>query len=37
MYAINVKNKPCFLVPNGMPIDSAIFLAREELGSKNLS
>ncbi len=32
MYATNVKNKPHFLVPNGMLVVSAIFLIGEELG-----
>jgi hypothetical protein len=34
VYAINVKIKPCFQVLNGMPMINAIFLARENLGSK---
>ncbi len=34
VYVINVKNKPCFPVPNGMPMVNAIFLARENLESK---
>jgi len=32
MYATNVKNKPRFLVLNGMLVVSAIFLIGEELG-----
>ncbi len=34
MYAINVKNKPCFSLLNGMPVVSAIFPGGEDLGSK---
>jgi hypothetical protein len=34
MYAINVKNKPCFLVLDGMPKVSAIFHVGEDLGSQ---
>jgi len=34
VYAINVKNKPCFLVPDVMPMVSAIFHAREKFKSK---
>jgi hypothetical protein len=32
LYAIN--NKPYFLVLDGMPMISAIFLVRKDLGSK---
>jgi hypothetical protein len=31
VYALNVKNKPYFIVPNGMPMVNAIFLAKEDL------
>jgi hypothetical protein len=34
MYVINVKNKPYFLALDGMPMVSAIFHVREDLGSK---
>jgi hypothetical protein len=34
VYAINVKNKPCFSVPNGMLVVNAIFLVGEDVGSK---
>jgi hypothetical protein len=32
--ALNIKNKPCFSMPSGMPMVNAIFLAREDLESK---
>jgi len=34
VYTINLENKPCSSMPNGMPMVSAIFLAREVLRSK---
>jgi hypothetical protein len=34
LYAINAKNKPYILVPNGMPLVSAIFFARKKLKTK---
>jgi hypothetical protein len=34
VYVINAKNKPYILVPDGMPLVSAIFIAGEELKSK---
>jgi len=34
VYAITVKKKPCLLVLDGMLVVSAIFLAKEDLGSK---
>jgi hypothetical protein len=34
VYAINVNNKPCFSMPNGMPMVSVIFHAKENLESK---
>jgi len=34
VYAINVENKPSFLMPDGMLLVSAIFLVREKLKSK---
>jgi hypothetical protein len=37
VYAINIKNKPNMLVLDGMPMVSAIFLAREDLGSNPMS
>jgi hypothetical protein len=36
VYTINLKNKPCSLMPNGMPVVIAIFLAREVLRSKHM-
>jgi len=36
-YAINVKNRPYFSVPNGMTMVNATFLARESLRSKLVS
>jgi len=33
VYAINVKNKPYFSIPDGMQVVSAIFPTREDLGS----
>jgi hypothetical protein len=34
VYAINLKNKSCFSMHDGMPMVSAIFLAMEDLESK---
>ncbi len=34
MHAINVTNKPYFLVPHGMPVVSTIFPMGGDLGSK---
>jgi hypothetical protein len=34
VYAINVKNKPCFVMLDGMPMVSVIFHAKENLESK---
>jgi hypothetical protein len=34
VYAIHIKNKLFFVVHDGMPMVSAIFHAREDLGSK---
>jgi hypothetical protein len=34
VYTINLLKKPDFLMLNGMPVVSAIFLAREVLRSK---
>ncbi len=34
MYAINIKNKPCILVPHDMLVVSAIFHVGEDLRSK---
>jgi hypothetical protein len=36
VYALNIKNKPYFSVPNGMQMVNAIFLAKEDLGSKHV-
>jgi hypothetical protein len=36
VYAINLKNKPWSLMPNGMPMVNANFLARELMGSKHV-
>ncbi len=34
VYVINVKIKPCFPMPNGMPMINDVFRARENLESK---
>jgi hypothetical protein len=34
VYAINVKNKPCFSMLDGMLVVNAIFLVGEDVGSK---
>jgi hypothetical protein len=34
VYAINLKNKPCFSMHDGMPVVNAIFPAMEDLESK---
>jgi len=36
VYAINVENKRCFSMPNGMLVANAIFLGGEDLGSKHV-
>jgi hypothetical protein len=35
VYAINLKNKPCFSMTNSMPMVNAIFPTREDLGLMN--
>jgi hypothetical protein len=36
VYALNVKNKPYFSVFDGMPMVSAMFPRKEDLGSKHV-
>ncbi len=36
VYALNVKHKPYFSALDGMPMVSAIFHAKEDLGSKHV-